>query len=146
MEKRTNDIFNLHRFVQAQESCYERVKEELTKGKKQTHWMWYIFPQIDGLARSATSKQYAITSLAEADAYLKESVLGSRLIESTRLVLNIEGGDIEEIFGYPDYLKFQSSMTLFSQVEGASGIFEDAIDKFYRGKFDNTTLVRLDRL
>ena len=146
MEKRTNDTFNLHRYVQAQDSCYESVKKELKQGRKKTHWMWFIFPQIDGLARSAISKQYAIKSLAETEAYLKHPVLGNRLIEFTQLVLNIEGRDIEDIFGYPDYLKFHSSMTLFSQVEDASGVFKDAIDKFYRGKFDNKTLESLNRL
>jgi len=109
-------------------------------GKKSSHWIWYIFPQIQGLGRSWTAEKFAISSLEEANAYLKHPLLGTRLRECTQLVLNIEGSDIEEICDYPDYLKFCSSMTLFFSATTDNRIFEDALVKYFAGEADQLTL------
>ncbi len=111
----TEDPFDLQRFVDAQRAVYDRVRDELAAGRKRSHWMWFIFPQIEGLGSSLMSRRYAIASREEAAAYLMHPLLGPRLRESTRLVTGIDGRNIHEIFGSPDDLKFQSSMTLFAQ-------------------------------
>jgi len=137
------DPFDLERFVQAQETVYSRVVAELREGRKRSHWMWFIFPQIAGLGQSAMAQRYAIGSLEEAKAYLQHPVLGPRLGECTRLVNAIEGRTIEAIFGYPDDLKFRSSMTLFAAA-GGEQIFAEALDKYFGGAPDPLTIQQLD--
>lgn len=137
------DPYNLQRFVDAQDPEYARVCSELRKGRKEGHWMWYIFPQIKGLGKSELSKKFAISSREEAHAYLEHPILGARLRECTGLVLNIHGRSIEKIFGDPDYLKFRSSMTLFVRIASDKSIFMNAIEKYYGGKFDPLTVERL---
>ncbi len=116
---------------------------ELRAGRKRSHWMWYFFPQIQGLGWSSTSRKFAISGRDEAEAYLAHPVLGERLRECTRLVNAAEGRTAEEIFGYPDYLKFRSSMTLFSRVGSEPQVFLDALDKYFEGTPDERTLERL---
>ena len=123
------DPFGLARFVDAQRPVYETVVAELRAGRKRTHWMWFIFPQLAGLGRSATARRYAITSRDEATAYLAHPVLGPRLRECSALVAGIEGRSIAEIFGYPDDLKFRSSMTLFAQAAPGEPIFAACLQK-----------------
>jgi uncharacterized protein (DUF1810 family) len=136
----TSDPFDLSRFVEAQDRVADAVTRELRSGRKQSHWMWFVFPQIRGLGSSPTAQRYAIGSLDEASAYLAHSVLGKRLREWTQTVLEVEGRSAEEIFGYPDYLKFRSSITLFSRVPSADPVFEKALEKYYGGKPDRKTL------
>src|ERR1700730_4990354 len=111
-----DDPYDLSRFVRAQEDDYQRALAEILSGRKRTHWMWYIFPQIDGLAFSSTSKHYSIKSIKEAQAYLNHSVLGSRLLECAAAVVDVEGRSIAEIFGSPDDVKLRSCATLFAFV------------------------------
>lgn len=141
----SNNLFDLKRFVSAQEKVYDRVLAELKNGSKRSHWMWYVFPQLDGLAHSTTSKYYAIKSREEAIAYLNHAILGTRLIECTEAVLAVEGKTVSEIFGYPDNLKLQSSMTLFSNVT-TDPIFARVLDKYFQGDRDEKTLQILDKL
>ena len=138
-----DDPFNLKRFVDAQAPIYERVVGELRQGRKASHWMWFIFPQIKGLGSSTMANKFAIASRAEAQAYLEHAVLGPRLRECTRLVTAVPDRSIEEILGYPDDLKFRSSMTLFAAVAADNKQFTAALDKFYGGKADPATLERL---
>jgi uncharacterized protein (DUF1810 family) len=138
-----DDPFNLQRFVDAQASVYERVRAELRNGRKQSHWMWFIFPQIAGLGHSAMAQRYAISSLREAEAYLKHPVLGPRLRECTRLMLRIEGKSAHDILGSPDDLKFHSSLTLFARAAPDGDVFTAALDKYYDGRDDEQTLARL---
>jgi uncharacterized protein (DUF1810 family) len=137
------DPYHLQRFVDAQNSVYAEVCAELQDGKKKSHWMWFVFPQIRGLGSSPLARKFAISSLAEAAAYLQHPILGPRLIECTRLVNLIEGRPIQQIFGYPDDLKFRSSMTLFAHAAGENQLFVDALQKYFKGEFDPTTLARL---
>lgn len=136
-----NDVFNLQRFVTAQAPVYADVCEELRRGQKVSHWMWFIFPQIAGLGQSAMSRKYAISGLDEARAYLAHPVLGPRLIECTKLV-GISGRSIEDIFGAPDDVKFRSSMTLFAKAQ-REGVFSEAIEKYSGGTLDEATLARI---
>ncbi len=137
------DPYNLQRFVDAQETVFEQARLELREGRKRSHWMWFIFPQIEGLGHSEVARKYAISGRDEAIAYLDHQILGPRLRECTRLVALLEGRSIEEIFGYPDDLKFHSSMTLFANVTASDQIFRDALEKYYAGQLDNATLERL---
>jgi len=137
------DPYHLQRFVDAQNPVYGKVCAELRDGRKRSHWMWFIFPQIMGLGSSPLARKFAISSLAEAAAYLQHPILGPRLIECTTLVNLIEGRPIQQIFGYPDDLKFRSSMTLFAHAAGESQLFVDALQKYFKGEFDPTTLARL---
>ncbi len=138
--------FNLERFVIAQEQDYLIALEEIKSGLKIKHWMWYIFPQLYGLGKSGTSKLYAISGLEEAKEYLNHPVLGSRLKEITNELLLLEELDAEQIFGFPDCLKLQSSMTLFNLVdESEVGIFKKVLEKYYNGQFDNNTIELLDK-
>ena len=137
---------NLSRFIKAQEAIYNTALTELTAGHKQSHWMWYIFPQIDGLGRSDTARYYAIKNLQEARQYLNHPILGPRLIESTEAVLTVEGRTIAQIFGYPDDLKFKSSMTLFYAAQSSDPVFELALDKYFAGKRDSKTIALLEKL
>lgn len=133
--------FNLNRFSEAQDQgVYESALRELRNGRKVGHWMWFIFPQVRGLGHSSTSVYYSIQSLDEAIAYLSNPVLGDRLIQSTEAVLSLPGCSAEEVFGYPDYLKFLSSLTLFEQASGEGGVFTKALEKYYKGKRDKKTL------
>jgi uncharacterized protein (DUF1810 family) len=134
------DTHDLQRFVEAQDPVYESVLEELRAGYKYGHWMWYIFPQIQGLGWSMMSKRYAISSKNEAEAYLEHPILGPRLRQCAQLVMNAEGHTIEEIFGYPDDLKFRSCMTLFAEVAGDADIFRAALRKYFDGELDPLTL------
>jgi uncharacterized protein (DUF1810 family) len=135
-----NDSFDLERFLDAQEPVFEKVRAELRRGRKEGHWMWFVFPQLKGLGSSWMAQKYGISSRAEAEAYLKHPILGSRLIECTKLVNLVEGRSIEEIFGDVDTLKFRSSMTLFAQVADDNTVFEDALRKYFAGLADRLTL------
>jgi uncharacterized protein (DUF1810 family) len=134
-----DDPFNLKRFLDAQNPVYARACSELKAGEKRSHWMWFIFPQIAGLGYSAMATTYAIGSLEEAKAYLEHPVLGPRLIECTELVNGISGRNINDIFGYPDDLKFCSSMTLFAKAAPDNPTFTQAIEKYFGGKYDQRT-------
>jgi uncharacterized protein (DUF1810 family) len=135
-----SDPYNLRRFVDAQDGVFEQARTQLQNGRKTSHWMWFIFPQIAGLGRSHTASLFAISSRAEAQAYLDHPVLGPRLTECTRLVNRLTGRSLEQIFGYPDNLKFSSSMTLFAQVAGNSPVFVEALQKYCGGEPDQLTL------
>ncbi|MCP3390045.1 DUF1810 domain-containing protein [Bradyrhizobium sp. CCGB12] len=139
------DPFDLERFVRAQDPVYRDVQGELARGRKQTHWMWFIFPQVAGLGFSAMSQRYAIGSRAEAEAYLAHPVLGGRLTECTRLVLAVQGRTINAILGAPDDAKFRSSMTLFGAVSD-DPIFGEALARYFAGERDGTTLEILSKL
>jgi uncharacterized protein (DUF1810 family) len=138
------DPFELQRFVSAQDGVYDGALGELRSGKKRTHWMWYIFPQLDGLGHSATAKRFAIKSLAEAQAYLHHPLLGARLAECAAAILALEGRSAADIFGFPDDVKLRSSMTLFAAIPGAAAVFRHILEKYYRGQRDATTLQLLD--
>jgi uncharacterized protein (DUF1810 family) len=138
-----SDPFNLRRFVDAQAPLFERVFQELREGRKKSHWMWFFFPQIEGLGFSSTARKYAMSSRKEAEAYLDHEILGPRLRYCAQLVYLVEGRSIDEIFGYPDNLKFHSSMTLFSAVASDDRIFQDALRKYFAGAPDRLTLERL---
>jgi len=135
-----DDPFNLGRFLEAQSSEYQQVLAELRAGRKQSHWIWFVFPQLKGLGRSPTAEHYGIGSLDEARAYLRHPVLGPRLAECTALVNKIEARTIDEIFGFPDNLKFRSSMTLFANAAKDNHIFVDALMKYFAGEPDTKTL------
>jgi uncharacterized protein (DUF1810 family) len=135
--------FDLQRFEEAQNPCFERVRSELREGKKRGHWIWFIFPQIKGLGHSPMAQKFAISSRDEAAAYLAHPILGPRLRECTELVNFIKGQSIGEIFGNPDDLKFRSCMTLFAHVTKDNQIFVDALQKYCGGNFDSLTLERL---
>ena len=134
------DPHDLNRFVQAQEDDYERALSEIKSGRKRSHWMWYIFPQFDGLGFSATSRRYSIKSVAEAKAYLRHPVLGPRLKECAEASLSIEGRSAYEIFGSPDDMKLRSCATLFAYVSPPGSAFHRLIDKYFAGKYDSKTL------
>lgn len=134
------DDFDLQRFVTAQDPQYLTVLEELRAGEKQSHWMWYVFPQFEGLGSSWTARRYAIRSLAEARAYLEHSILGPRLLECVDLVLALQGQPIEFIFPHPDYLKFHSCMTLFEIAAGDPQPFRAAIEKYFQGAREQATV------
>lgn len=140
-----DDPYNLSRFAQAQEDDYERALSEIKSGRKRTHWMWYIFPQFEGLAYSATSQQYSIKSIDEARAYLDHPVLGPRLLECAEAVLRVEGRSATEIFGSPDDLKLRSCATLFACVSDPGSVFERLLAKYYDGRRDEKTLGLLRR-
>ena len=137
------DPFHLERFTDAQSEVYDQVLSELRAGRKRTHWMWFIFPQIAGLGSSYTAVRFAISSLAEAQAYLEHPVLGPRLRDCTALVNAVEGRSVHEIFGYPDDLKFHSSMTLFAKAGTENQVFQNALEKYFAGEMDQLTLQRL---
>jgi uncharacterized protein (DUF1810 family) len=137
------DPFNLERFVDAQASVYEQIRRELTVGRKQSHWMWFVFPQIAGLGQSPMSVRFAIASLDEAKAYLAHAVLGARIRECTQLSLYVEGKTAREIFGSIDEMKFRSSMTLFARAAPDEEIFQHCIDKYFAGAPDPATSAKL---
>ena len=130
----------LQRFYQAQEATYQRAFDEIRRGRKEGHWMWFIFPQILGLGYSETSRYYAIRDLGEAALYLQDEVLGKRLIAICGALLSLEDKTAHQIFGSPDDLKLKSSMTLFACVAGAHSVFQQVLDHFFEGKKDPRTL------
>ena len=139
----TIDPYNLQRFVDAQNPVFEQVCKELQQGQKRSHWMWFIFPQLKGLGSSHTAAHFAISGREEAEMYLKHPALGPRLRECARLVNLVEGRSIQQIFGYPDDLKFRSSMTLFAAVTSENKVFKDALQKYFAGKGDPLTIARI---
>jgi uncharacterized protein (DUF1810 family) len=143
MKVAEDDPYNLQRFVTAQEPVFEQVCSELRNGRKTSHWMWFVFPQIKGLGHSSIAQHYAISSRAEAEAYLQHPVLGPRLRQCTQLVLDVQGRSIHDIFGEPDDLKFCSSMTLFAHATAENQVFRDALRKYFAGRFDPLTIQRL---
>jgi uncharacterized protein (DUF1810 family) len=138
-----DDPYNLRRFVDAQQAVYETVCRELRQGRKESHWMWFIFPQVKGLGHSEMAQKFAISSPEEAEAYLAHPVLGPRLRECTRIVADLEGKSVEDIFGYPDDMKFRSSMTLFAQTAKDNEIFTRCLEKYFQGEPDRLTLAAL---
>ena len=140
-----NDPFDLNRFVTAQAPVYGRVVAELRDGRKRSHWMWFVFPQLRGLGGSPTAVRYGISSLQEARAYLSHELLGPRLRECTQLVNQVQGRSAEEIFGSPDDLKLRSSMTLFALAAQDAQDFSALLDKYYGGQQDPLTLAQLQR-
>lgn len=138
MEK--DDPYHLQRFLDAQEGVFETALREITRGRKESHWMWFIFPQMEGLGRSSIARRYAIKSRAEAEAYLRHPILGARLQRSAQALLEVEGKTATEVMGSPDDLKLRSSMTLFALVAGEEIVFQQVLDKFYGGDKDAKTL------
>lgn len=135
--------FDLERFVDAQESVFADVLGELRRGRKETHWMWFVFPQIEGLGASPTARRFALRSLDEVRAYLDHPLLGPRLRLCCEILLELEGRSAEQIFGYPDVMKLRSSLTLFSQAAEDPGPFQALLDKYYGGEEDPRTLALL---
>ena len=141
------DQFDLQRFVDAQEPVYDEVLGELRSGRKRSHWIWFVFPQLRGLGRSPTAQRFGISSLEEARAYVEHDVLGRRLRECARLVAQIEGRCADDVFGWPDNLKVRSSMTLFAHATDDPDIqadFRAVLDKFYDGVQDPATVEQLN--
>jgi uncharacterized protein (DUF1810 family) len=138
-----NDPFDLQRFVDAQDPVYEQVLKELSAGRKTSHWMWFVFPQIAGLGFSSMAQRYAIGSREEAAAYANHPILGARLRECIELVNAIEGRSAHQIFGSPDELKFRSCMTLFAECASDPDLYQDALTKYFDGEGDPQTLSRL---
>ncbi|ORM35143.1 DUF1810 domain-containing protein [Williamsia sp. 1135] len=135
---------DLTRFHDAQAAVYDDVTAELRAGRKRSHWMWFVFPQLDGLAHSGTARRYAIKDLDEAREFLADDVLGARLRECAGLVVDIDGSSVEEIFGYPDNLKLRSSMTLFAAAAVDDAVFVAVLDKYFGGQGDGRTLELLE--
>lgn len=143
---KSSDPYELERFVKAQQLIYDQVLFELTNGEKRSHWMWFIFPQIEGLGHSSTSIYYSIKSLEEAQAYLSHPILGSRLVECAGILLQLEGKTASEIFGFPDDLKLRSSMTLFACAAGEDSLFARMLDKYFSSQKDERTLKFIEYL
>lgn len=139
-----HDPFDLRRFVEAQASDYDHALSELRSGRKRSHWMWYVFPQFAGLGSSSTSRWFAITSIAEAEAYLRHPVLGPHLVECCTAVVNIQGRAAHDVFGSPDDVKLQSCATLFARVSQPGSVFEQVLGKYFDGMPDQRTLQLLD--
>ena len=137
---RADDPYDLSRFVRAQEHDYAQALSEIVAGQKRSHWMWYVFPQLDGLAFSSMSKRYAIKSLEEARAYLDHPVLGPRLFECAEAVVGLQGRSAHEIFGSPDDLKLCSCATLFGSALPPGSVFDRLLAKYYGGRGDDRTL------
>ena len=139
--KINEDSYDLNRFVQAQKQDYAIALDEITQGQKYSHWMWYIFPQIEGLGRSHIAQKYAISNAEEARAYLAHSILGIRLIECCEVLLNLNSSyTASAIFGHPDDLKLKSSMTLFTSVSEDNSVFHQIIEHYFDGEFDSKTI------
>ena len=136
----SSDPFNLERFLQAQRGVHEQALAEIQDGQKSSHWMWFIFPQLDGLGSSPTAKRYAITSADEAKAYLREPVLGARLLQCAEATLQLQGLSAAEIFGYPDDMKLRSCATLFAHVSPPGSVFEKVLEKYFGRHPDEKTL------
>ena len=131
---------NLERFITAQEKDYAIALAEIKNGRKRSHWMWYIFPQVQGLGFSTTSVYYAIKDIREAEAFLKHPVLGERLIQICNALIELPANDANKIFGNPDDMKLKSSMTLFSEIPGTDPVFNSVLNKFFNGSKDNKTI------
>lgn len=138
--KQAEDPYDLNRFVEAQQGVYQRALGEITRGNKQSHWMWFIFPQLHGLGFSSMARRYAINSLDEAKAYLAHPVLGPRLLECAEAACRVEGRTAEQIFGSIDAMKLRSCATLFAQVSPPGSVFERLLEKYYDGQPDAQTL------
>ena len=138
--RREDDAYDLSRFLRAQEGDYEQVVSEIRSGRKRSHWMWYVFPQIEGLGFSPLSKRYSIKSLGEARAYLAHPVLGPRLLECAEAVVSLEGRSATEVFGSPDDMKLRSCATLFACVSPPGSVFDRLLGKYYRRLRDAKTL------
>ena len=143
MNNDSDDRHALYRFVEAQDPVYDQVCSELRQGYKVSHWIWFIFPQIEGLGYSPAARKFAISSLLEAVAYVEHPILGPRLLQCTELVTEISGRTINQILGPPDDLKFRSSLTLFAHATTENRVFEDALQKYFAGQYDQLTLERL---
>ena len=139
-------MHDLERFYKAQEYDYETALSEIRNGRKESHWMWYIFPQITGLGRSTTAEYYAIKSKEEAEGYIEDPVLGKRLIEISQALFQIESDDAEMVMGWPDNLKLRSCMTLFAEVAPEQPVFRNVLEKFYDGEMDGKTLDILKKM
>jgi uncharacterized protein (DUF1810 family) len=137
------DVFDLQRFVAAQDPVYAQITTELRRGRKTSHWMWFVFPQLSGLGSSYMARHYAISGPDEAKAYAAHHILGARLTECTQLVLDVENATAHEIFGSPDDLKFRSCMTLFSLCAEEPAIFQAALDRYFEGVPDPMTVSQL---
>ncbi|MDH5539239.1 MAG: DUF1810 domain-containing protein [Rhizobacter sp.] len=135
-----DDLFKLQRFIDAQDPVYDRVCAELAAGAKASHWMWFVFPQLAALGRSATARHFGITSRDEASAYVRHPLLGARLKQCTELMLAVQGKSALQILGPPDDLKLRSSMTLFAQVAPDEPVYRQALDKYFGGNPDARTL------
>jgi uncharacterized protein (DUF1810 family) len=142
-EAQIADSFNLERFVDVQAPIYEQVRREMAAGRKESHWMWFIFPQIAGLGQSPMSIRFAIASLDEAKAYLAHPVLGARLRECAGLTLDVEAKTARDIFGAIDEMKFRASMTLFARAAPDEDVFQRCLDKYFGGSPDPATLARI---
>jgi len=142
-----DDPHDLGRFVQARDDCYAQALAEIRSGRKRSHWMWYVFPQFEGLGSSTTSRRYAIKSVAEAEAYLRHPTLGPRLLECCEAALGVAGRSALEVFGSPDDVKLRSCATLFASVSPAGSVFERLLGKYFQGRRDEKTsrLMGLDR-
>ena len=134
------DQYNLNRFIEAQMTTYEGAMLELARGRKESHWVWYIFPQIEGLGRSDTAKLYSIKSLEEGRAYLEHPLLGPRLNKACEILLSLKDSSMDEVMGFPDNLKLLSSMTLFEALSDSSSIFTKIIEIYFDGERDKTSL------
>jgi len=137
--------YNLIRFIEAQESDYKIALSEIKNGRKQSHWMWYIFPQLKGLGQSYNSDFYGINNLSETEAYLANPILGERLIEISGALLDLESNNALDIMGTPDHYKLKSSMTLFSSVPNSNAIFTKVLEKFFQGRMSRRTLKLLNK-
>ena len=142
----TEDTDHLHRFINAQENVYPKVIQELQDADKQSHWMWFIFPQITGLGYSSTAQYYAIKTIGEAREHLAHPVLGMRIVECTQILIAHDGLSATDIFGDIDAMKLQSSLTLFAQVTDSDSVFQQALDKYFDGELDHGTLDILSTL
>jgi uncharacterized protein (DUF1810 family) len=143
MEHPTTDPYNLQRFLDAQARVFDQVLTELREGRKRSHWMWFIFPQIAGLGFSDMARRFAISGQDEAAAYLQHEILGPRLKQCADLVNQVSGRTIDQIFGYPDDLKFHSSVTLFASVAPGEQVFRVSLEKYFSGERDSATLALL---
>ena len=143
MNQSSENPYNLARFIEAQNPVYGQVCQELEQGHKLSHWMWFIFPQMEGLSASAVSRRFAISSLQEAESYINHPVLGNRLIECTGLVINVSDRTINQILGPIDSMKFRSCMTLFSHTTIDNDLFKKALKKYFSGEYDRLTIEKL---
>jgi uncharacterized protein (DUF1810 family) len=141
----SHDPFDLDRFVQAQARNYAQALAEIRAGRKESHWMWYVFPQLAGLGSSPTARRYAIGNLDEAVAYLNHPVLGARLVECAEALLALDGSTAHDVFGWPDELKLRSSTTLFALASPPGSVFARVLDKYFGGQADASTLRLLGR-
>ena len=144
-DRNPRDPYDLARFVAAQEADYAQALSEIRSGQKRSHWMWHVFPQLDGLGSSSTTRRYSIKSVAEAEAYLQHPVLGPRLLEIARATLEVQGRTAAQLFGSPDDMKLRSSATLFASISPTGSVFEQLLDRYFGGAPDDQTLRLLDK-